>query len=212
MKHLLWAAYFIFFAEYTEAQFYKGEKLLGGNFQITNNFNSPIVNGPNGVFFEGDKTFSITLTPQIISFFADNKAIGLQTGAHYFDSKQGPGDFEGNGFDFGVFFKQYKFFYRGLALAYSVGPNYAMSIEKSNGSKYKNTLASVQLSPYLVYRFSDHFSLESSLGKAGIGRSTVKDEINNITAKRTDYFIGMFTGFNLSAYYVFGKKRSGTGQ
>jgi hypothetical protein len=209
MKHLLWAAFFIFFTQYARAQFYKGEKLLGGNFQITNNFSSPVVNGPTGVFFEGDKTFSIAVTPQIISFFADNKAIGLQTGVEYYDSKQGPGTFERNGFSIGLFFKHYKFFYKGLALAYSVGPNYASGIEKSNGSKYKNTFASVQLSPHIVYRFSDHFSLESSLGRAGIGRSTVEDQLNNITAKRTDYFIGMFSGFNLSAYYVFGKKRTG---
>ena len=113
-----------------------------------------------------------------------------------------------NGYDFGLFFKQYKFFYKGLALAYSLGTNYAMTTQNGNGSKYKTTLVSLQLSPFVVYRYSDHFSLESSLGKAGVGKSVSKDEVNNITRKRTDYFIGVLNGFNISAYYVFGKKES----
>jgi hypothetical protein len=86
-----------------------------------------------------------------------------------------------------------------------------MTIDNGNGSKYKITLASLQVSPHLVYRFSDHFSLESMFGKAGIGKSTAKDELNGTDNKRIDYFLGMFSGFNLSAYYIFGRKREAAG-
>jgi hypothetical protein len=143
----------------------------------------------------------------MIYFLGQNKAIGFQAGAHYYDSKQGTSNFEGNGFDIGAFYKQYKFFYKGLALAYSVGGYRYMNTESGNGSKYKSHFTSVELAPYVVYRFSNHFSLESSIGKAGFGKTIGKDELNNITNRRTDYFIGMFTGLNLSAYYVFGKGR-----
>jgi hypothetical protein len=210
MKRLLLLLLISSLCKYSVAQFYKGEKLLGGNVQIANSFSSPLIYGPDNTFFEGDKTFWATVTPHFIYFFRDNKAIGIQTGYQYYHLKQGTGDAQLNGFDIGAFFKQYKFFYKGLALAYSAGAYYAMNTEKGNGSKYKNSLASLQVSPYIVYRFSNHFSMESSLGKAGIGRTVSKDELNNITYKRTDYFIGMFTGFNLSAYYVFGKKKSVT--
>ena len=79
MKKWLLILYIGLCGKYSAAQFYKGEKLLGGNIQIANSFGSPLIYGPGNTFFEGDKTFWATVTPHFIYFFRDNKAIGIQT-------------------------------------------------------------------------------------------------------------------------------------
>jgi len=207
MKRLFLFVFVLLLVISSKAQFSKGETLLGGNFYILNNTNNPITNGPI-VFIDNYKAFEIAATPQVIYFFSDNKTVGILTGFHSYKSKYGTDqNYKGKGFDLGAFFKQYKFFYKGLGLAYQVGANYAQSKEGGNGADYKSFLTSVQLTPGIVYRFTKHFSMEYVFGKAGVGRSVLKDNNNNIKIERTDFFVGFFNGFNVSAYYVFSKKK-----
>jgi hypothetical protein len=129
-------------------------------------------------------------------------------GFHHYKSEQSPYQkYKSNGFDFGVFFKQYTFFYKGLGFAYQAGVNYAQSTEGGNGSKYKTSLSSIQITPDIVYRFTKHFSMEYAFGKAGVGKSVSKDINNSIKIDRTDFFVGFLSGLNVSAYYVFSKKK-----
>jgi hypothetical protein len=190
----------------SRAQFSKGENLLGGNFYISNNSGSPILYGPS-TFVENSKAFEIAATPQLIYFFSNNNAVGLLGGFHHYKNEQGFGQkYVVNGFDLGGFFKHYSFFYKSLGLAYQAGINYAQSKEEGQGAKYKISLSSIQISPNIVYRFTKHFSMEYVFGKAGVGRSVLKDINNNLKMEKTDFFVGFFNGLNVSAYYVFSKK------
>jgi len=206
MKRFLLFALIALFVIHSKAQFAKGETLLGGNFYLTNNSGSPIIYGPL-VFVANSKYFEITAKPQLIYFFGNNKAVGLLGGFHHYDYQQGVNqNYAGNGFDLGAFFKHYSFFYKGLGLAYQAGVNYAQSKEGGQGAKYKTSLSSIQISPTIVYRFTKHFSMEFLLGKAGVGRSVLRDNINNIKLEKTDFFVGFVDGVNISAYYVFSTK------
>jgi hypothetical protein len=110
MRQLLIVFIIIFFTSVLLHKLIRAKNCWAGNFQINNNFSSPLVYGVDNYFMEADKTFSISITPQLLVFFKDNKALGLQTGYHHHNAKIGPGRFQSNGFDIGVFFKQYRFF------------------------------------------------------------------------------------------------------
>ncbi len=85
--------------------------------------------------------------------------------------------------------------------------NYAQSTIKNDDIKtYTNSFASFQLRPGVVYRFSKHFSMEYVFGVAGVGNAKSKNIESNTTTDKTEFSVGFFDGFNVSAYYIFSKK------
>jgi hypothetical protein len=189
------------------AQFHHGEMLTGGNIFINNNASVPLLSGP-GVFPDDSKDFEIFMTPQLIHFFRENKAIGLLMGFHSYKSEVLGQKNINTGFDAGIFIKQYKFFYKGLGLYFQLGVNYARSNDKFNGiTEYRNSLASLKINPGLFYRFTRHFSMEYVFGEAGIGQSRSRQVPVDITVSRTEFFVGFFDGFNISAYYISSKRK-----
>ena len=148
MKVFLLVALITLLVINSNAQFSKGETLLGGNFYITNNSGSPIINGPS-VFVDNYKDLEIAATPQLIYFFSDNNAVGILGGFHHYKYEQGPDQkYEMNGFDLGAFYKHYSFFYKGLGLAYQVGGNYAQS--KEEGREQNTKFHSLQFRSTLI--------------------------------------------------------------
>ncbi len=197
----------LFTVNFSRAQFNKGETLLGGNFYVLNNSNNSFINVPN-VLIENTKSFEVFLTPQIIHFFRDNTAVGLLTGFHSYKGGQGTQKFTNTGYDAGIFFKRYKFLHERIGLYGQGGANYAQSILKHDDIKtYRNSFASLQLRPGVVYRFTKHFSMEYVFGVAGVGRARTKHIESNTATDRTEFTVGFFDGFNVSAYYIFSKKK-----
>lgn len=206
MKLSLLILLVFFTVNFAKAQFNKGETLAGGNFYVLNNPNSSFISGP-GVIIENTKAFEVFMTPQVIHFIKNNTGAGLLGGFHSYKSEQGTQKFVGTGYDAGIFFKKYKFFRERIGLYGQLGVNYAQSTIKHDDIKaYTNSFASFQLRPGVVYRFSKHFTMEYVFGVAGLGKARSKHIASNTKTDKTEFSVGFFDGFNVSAFYIFSNK------
>lgn len=228
MKKQFYFLFFFLLAGFmSQAQFKKGDILLGGDLSVS----TQSVNNSNPY---SDKQTSFGISPSVGKFINDNTLIGIQAGYYHLNEKQNNSgativNNSSNTYSAGVFLRRYKslgsHFYvflqpRLLALYNRVKNMYSDSTQpesKSNG--YNINLG---LAPGIAYSFNDKLMVELSfqnLFYANYGHSKLSEQdsqgaVTN-TFRNTGFNIG--TGLNngrisniaVGFKFLFGHKSQG---
>ena len=202
---------FVLLSATSYSQFLKNEKLIGGNLDIlkikeTGSFAG--AGGPLGG--TPSKETYLSFRPEFI--YIINKNTGLSIFGELLSSKYSSNPlndkYKTKGFTVGVGLSKYKFFTEGFGIFGRAQVSYS----PSSGQYYDTTatfypkndyyLTDISLLPGLFYRFSKHFSLQTTIGKISYDHLITKIESYPGSAKH-DQFSASFSNLTFSAFYIF---------
>ena len=201
---------FVFLLTRSYSQFLKNEKLIGGNLDILTIKQKGSGTGGGPLGGTPSKETFISFRPEFS--YIINKNTGISIFGELLSSKNSSDpandEYKTKGFTVGVGVSKYKFFTEGFGIFGRAQVSYSPS-----SSKYYDTtatfypknnyyLTNISLLPGLFYRFSKHFTLQTTIGKISFDHLITKIETYNGSAKH-DQFSVSFSTLSFSAFYIF---------
>jgi len=201
---------FVFLLTRSYSQFLKNEKLIGGNLDILTIKQKGSGTGGGPLGGTPSKETFISFRPEFS--YIINKNTGISIFGELLSSKNSSDpandEYKTKGFTVGVGVSKYKFFTEGFGIFGRAQVSYSPS-----SSKYYDTtatfypknnyyLTNISLLPGLFYRFSKHFTLQTTIGKISFDHLITKIETYNGSAKH-DQFSVSFSNLSFSAFYIF---------
>ena len=202
---------FVFLATSSYSQFLKNEKLIGGNLDFltikqTGSFTG--AGGPLGG--RPSKETYLSFRPEFGYIINKNTGISIfgELLSSKYSSDPANDEYKTKGFTVGVGLSKYKFITEGFGI---FGKS-QVSYSHSWGRYYDTTatfypkndyyLTDISLLPGLFYRFSKHFSLQTTIGKISYDHLITKIEGYDGSAKHNQ-FSASFSNLTFSAFYIF---------
>ena len=200
---------FVFLFTRSNSQFLKNEKMIGGNLDFQKiKQEGTSAGGPLGG--TPSKETYISFRPEFS--YIINKNTGISIFGELLSSKNSNdpanAEYKTKGFTVGAGLSKYKFFTEGFGIfgraQVSYSPSWSKYYDTTATFYPKNNyyLTNISLLPGLFYRFSKHFTLQTTIGKISFDHLITKIETYNGSAKH-DQFSVSFSNLSFSAFYIF---------
>jgi hypothetical protein len=199
MKSLFLAAIAVATPLFSNAQFSKGDKSVGGSFNFSTQ-NSP----PSSMDGYESRSTSLSIQPGFKYFISSNIAIGGSVGYHTSSSKSvSPSylnTYHSNGYSVALKVRRYATLSEGFIFSLGVEASHGFGSMSSSSSNSATEYYSFGLSAWPAFHFfpTKNWSIEGGIGSIGVSRAR-QSEIDRTS---TSFGIGLgYLNFGIAYYF-----------